>query len=79
MAQQHAKVIAMVHRHVPRNPNGEALRQARERGYLDGLADGYSQALQEHGGGRRLLGESLLSVVALVAVTLLLASRWGAF
>ena len=56
-----------------------ALRQARERGYLDGLADGYNQALQDHGGRRRLLSESALSVVAMLAVTLLLASRWGAF
>lgn len=79
MAQQKARVIHMVHRRVPANPIGEALRQARERGYLDGLAEGYNQALQEHGSRRRLMGEAVLSVVAILAVILLLASRWGAF
>lgn len=56
-----------------------ALRQARERGYLDGWADGYQEAMEQFASKRRLAGEAALSVVALVAVTLLLASRWGAF
>ena len=56
-----------------------ALRQARERGYLDGWADGYQEAMEQFCCKRRLMGEAALSVVAMLAVTLLLASRWGAF
>ena len=56
-----------------------ALRQARERGYLDGWADGYQEAMEQFASKRRLVGEALLALVSMVAVTLLLASRWGAF
>jgi len=57
----------------------KALRQAHQRGYLDGQADGYRQAMDEFCSPRRVVSEALLSVVAVLAVILLLASRWGAF
>lgn len=60
-------------------PISSPLRQARERGYLDGWADGYQEAMEQFCSKRRLMGEAALSVVAMLAVTLLLASRWGAF
>ena len=64
------------HRGMPLN---SPLRQARERGYLDGWADGYQEAMEQFASKRRLVGEALLALVSMVAVTLLLASRWGAF
>lgn len=60
-------------------PISSPLRQARERGYLDGWADGYQEAMEQFCSKRRLMGEAALSVVAMLAVTMLLASRWGAF
>lgn len=60
-------------------PISSPLRQARERGYLDGWAAGYQEAMEQFCSKRRLMGEAALSVVAMLAVTLLLASRWGAF
>lgn len=58
---------------------GAHLKQARQQAYTEGYADGYDKAMDDLCSPRRVVSEALLSVVAVLAVILLLASRWGAF